>query len=73
MQGRAPGLGQSQAQIQCFHYLKEDYRKAGRDFSLGCVVTGQREMALNWKRVDLDYILEVLYCEGGETLEQVAQ
>jgi len=27
-------------------------------------------MVLNWKRIDLDYILEInLYCEGGETLE----
>ena len=31
-------------------------------------------MALNWKWADLDQILEeILYCEGGEALEQVAQ
>ena len=30
-------------------------------------------MVLNWDRVDLDEILEILYCEGGETLEQVVQ
>jgi len=31
-------------------------------------------MSFNWKRVDLDWILgEIQYCEGGETLAQVAQ
>ena len=31
-------------------------------------------MVFNWKRADLDQILgRILYCEGGETLKQVAQ
>ena len=38
-------------------------------------MTGQGEVILNWKRADLDfrYYEEILYCGGGETLEQVAQ
>ena len=36
-----------------FQYLKGAYRKAGRDFLKGHIVTGQGEMVLNWKRVDL--------------------
>ena len=36
-------------------------------------MTGQGEEALDWKRVDLDQMLEgILHREGGETLEQVA-
>ena len=36
------------------------------------IETAQGEMALNWKRVGLDQILERKW-EGGETLEQVAR
>ena len=39
-----------------FQYLKGPTGKLGRDFLSGQVATGQGEMALNWKRVDLDYI-----------------
>ena len=28
-------------------------------------------MVLNWKRGDLDQISEILYCEGGETLNRL--
>ena len=37
-----------------FEYLKGAYRKAGEGLF---IETGEGEMALNWKRVDLDYIL----------------
>ena len=37
-----------------FEYLKGAYRKAGEGLF---IKTGEGEMALNWKRVDLDYIL----------------
>ena len=38
-----------------FQYLKGPTGKLGRDFLSGQVATGQGEMALNWKREDLDY------------------
>ena len=37
------------------------------------VTTGQEEMFLTWKRVDIRYLEEIIYCEGGEALEQVPQ
>ena len=60
--------------MAAFQHQKGTYRKSGEGlFRRACNTTGQWEMVINWKRVDLDYILEILYCEGGETLEQVAQ
>ena len=40
--------------IAAFQYLKGAYRKAREGLLEGQVATGQGEMALNWKRVDLD-------------------
>ena len=37
-----------------FQYLKGPTGKIRNDFLEGHVVTGQGEMAFNWKRVDLD-------------------
>jgi len=42
--------------IAAFQYLKGPTRKLEREFLQGRVVTGQGIMALNWKRVDLDWI-----------------
>lgn len=38
--------------LAAFQYLKGAYWKAGE--GLGHMATGQREMALYWKKVDLD-------------------
>ena len=37
-----------------FQYLKRPTGRMERDFSQGCVVTGQGGMAVNKKRADLD-------------------
>ena len=55
-----------------FQYLKGAYRKAGE--GLFITACSEEEMVLNWKTVIFDWIVGIiLYCEGGETLEQVAQ
>jgi len=40
--------------LAAFQYLKGPRGRMKRDFSQGCVVTGQWGMALNQKRADLD-------------------
>jgi len=40
--------------IAAFQYLKGPTGRIERDFSQGCIVTGQGGMAVNLKRADLD-------------------
>ena len=62
-----PGEGSRGGVIVAVQYLKgaeKEYLEGnvmGRNFLEGHVVTGQGKMVLNWKKVDLDEILERSY------------
>jgi len=43
--------------LAAFHYLKGVYRRAGKGLFIRVCRGRMKGMALNWKRVDLDYIL----------------
>lgn len=39
--------------VAAFQYMREAFKKCGRDFLPGPVVTGQGAMILNWKSIGL--------------------
>ena len=58
-----------------FQYLKEAYRKAGEGLFVRACSDRMRGngFKLEEGRFSLDIGKNFFYCEGGETLEQVAQ